>query len=81
MWARKSNDNGVTWLPDDMFSDVISPLPAQNDPGIQPNYQGDYDYGSAILTKHMTSWMTGATLLAAPRNRMLLLTGRWRDCR
>ena len=27
MWARKSNDNGVTWLPDDMFSDVVSPLP------------------------------------------------------
>ncbi|HEY4281823.1 MAG TPA: sialidase family protein, partial [Chthoniobacterales bacterium] len=59
MWARKSNDNGATWLPDDMFSDVISPLPAQPDPGIQPNYQGDYDYGSAILTKHLSSWDDG----------------------
>ena len=25
MWSRKSNDNGVTWLPDDTFSDVVSP--------------------------------------------------------
>jgi len=64
MWARKSNDNGVTWLPDDMFSDVISPLPAQNDPGIQPNYQGDYDYSSAILTKHMTSWDDGRNAIS-----------------
>ncbi len=24
MWARKSNDNGATWLPDDAFSDVVS---------------------------------------------------------
>src|SRR5215813_8628909 len=27
MFARKSNDNGATWLPDDTFSDVVSPLP------------------------------------------------------
>jgi hypothetical protein len=52
MWSRKSNDNGVTWLPDNTFSDVVSPLPAQPDPGIQPTYAGDYDYGSALLTKH-----------------------------
>ena len=34
MWSRKSNDNGVTWLADDTLSDVVSPLPAQPDPGI-----------------------------------------------
>ena len=28
MWSRKSTDNGATWLPDDAFSDVVSPLPA-----------------------------------------------------
>ena len=33
MWACKSTDNGLTWLPEDMFSDVVSPLPGQNDPG------------------------------------------------
>jgi hypothetical protein len=51
MWARKSNDNGLTWLADDMFSDVVSPLPALG--------PGDYDYGSAIVTKHLSSWTDG----------------------
>src|SRR5205809_669943 len=59
MWSRKSNDNGLNWLPDDSLSDVVSPLPQQPDPGIQPTYAGDYDYGSAILTKHVTSWTDG----------------------
>ena len=31
----KSNDNGVSWLPDDALSDVVTPLPGQPDPGIQ----------------------------------------------
>jgi hypothetical protein len=55
--ARKSNDGGVTWLPDDAFSEIVSPLPAQPVPGIVPTYAGDYDYASAIATKHVTSWM------------------------
>jgi Bacterial Ig-like domain len=59
MWSRKSNDNGATWLPDDTLSDVVSPLPGQSDPNIQPTYAGDYDYGSALLTKHLTSWTDG----------------------
>jgi hypothetical protein len=59
MWSRKSDDNGVTWLPDDMLSDVVSPLPAQSDPNIVSTYAGDYDYGSAIFTKHVASWTDG----------------------
>jgi hypothetical protein len=59
MWARKSTDNGATWLPDDMFSDVVSPLPGQSDPNIVTGYAGDYDYGSAILSTHVTSWDDG----------------------
>ena len=59
MHSRKSPDNGVTWLADETTSDVASPLPLQGDPGIQPTYVGDYDYGSAILTKHVTSWVDG----------------------
>jgi hypothetical protein len=59
MWARKSLDGGVTWFPDEPFSDVVSPLPAQVDPGIQPAYAGDYDYGSAISSKHVSSWTDG----------------------
>jgi hypothetical protein len=64
MWSRKSNDNGANWLPDDALSDVVSPLPAQPDPGIQPTYAGDYDYGSAILTKHVTSWVDGRVAIS-----------------
>src|SRR6266487_4665191 len=59
MHSRKSNDNGVTWLADDTLSDVPSPLPLQPDPGIVATYVGDYDYGSAILVKHATSWADG----------------------
>jgi hypothetical protein len=51
MYARRSNDNGATWFPDDTFSDVVSPLPAP--PG------SDYDYGSALATKHLSSWVDG----------------------
>jgi hypothetical protein len=64
MWSRKSNDNGASWLPDDMFSDVVTPLPAQPDPGIQPTYAGDYDYGSAIGAKHVTSWTDGRVTIS-----------------
>ena len=64
MWSRKSNDNGATWLPDDTFSDVVSPLPAQPDPSIQATYAGDYDYGSAIATKHITSWADGRVAIS-----------------
>ena len=59
MYARKSNDNGITWLPDDAFSDVVSPLPAQPDPGIVSYYVSDYDYASAFATKHLSSWVDG----------------------
>ena len=59
MWARESTDNGATWLPDDMFSDVVSPLPGQSDPNIVTGYAGDYDYGSAISTMHVSSWDDG----------------------
>ena len=59
MWGRKSTDNGATWLADMEFSDVVTPLPGQSDPNIVTGYAGDYDYGSAILTKHVTSWDDG----------------------
>jgi hypothetical protein len=64
MYSRKSNDNGANWLPDDTLSDVVSPLPGQPDPGIFGDYTGDYDYGSAILTKHLTSWVDGRVAIS-----------------
>jgi hypothetical protein len=57
MFARKSTDNGVTWLPDMAFSDVVSPLPAQPETG---NVGGsDYDYQIAVATSHRTAWVDG----------------------
>jgi hypothetical protein len=59
MWARRSTDNGVSWLTDQTFSDVVSPLPAQPDPGIQATYAGDYDYSTSSPNQHLRAWMDG----------------------
>jgi hypothetical protein len=64
MYSRKSNDNGASWLADDTLSDVGSPLPAQPDFNVQGTYAGDYDYGSAIATKHVTSWVDGRVAIS-----------------
>jgi hypothetical protein len=64
MHGRKSTDNGVTWSPDDTFSDTASPLPLQPDPNIQDTYAGDYDYGSAIFQKHLSSWCDGRAIIS-----------------
>jgi len=56
MFARKSNDNGVTWLPDMALSDVVSPLPAGPDGSIVGS---DYDYQMAIATSHRAAWLDG----------------------
>ena len=70
MWARKSNDNGASWLPDDMFSDVVSPLPGQGDGGIQATYAGDYDYGSAPAVSTSIHGTMGAWPSPAHLSRM-----------
>ena len=59
MWARKSTDNGVTWLTDMTFSDVVSPLPAQPDPGIVAELCGRLRLRLRDTTKHVTSWVDG----------------------
>ncbi len=64
MWSRKSLDNGATWMPDMAFSDVASPLPAQPDVTVQSTYAGDYDYGSAIASAHLTSWDDGRVTIS-----------------
>lgn len=64
MWARRSTDNGLTWLPDEMFSDVVSPLPLQSDPNIVSIYVGDYDYGSSFLNQHLNAWTDGRVAIA-----------------
>ena len=69
MFARKSLDSGVNWLPDEPFSDVVSPLPAQNDPIIVESYAGDYDYGSAIAVKHVTAWVDGRVAISGSQQQ------------
>jgi hypothetical protein len=64
MWSRQSTDNGATWLADDSLSDVASPLPAQPDSTVQSVYAGDYDYGTAIATEHLTSWVDGRVAIS-----------------
>src|SRR4029077_6795798 len=64
MYARQSTDGGATWLPGAAFSDVVSPVPGQPDSTVQPNYQGDYDYGSAILGQHASSWVDGRVTIS-----------------
>ena len=64
MWSRKSTDNGATWSSDAMLSDVVTPLPGQPDSTVQSTYAGDYDYGSAIATEHLTSWDDGRVTIS-----------------
>jgi hypothetical protein len=64
MWSRESTDNGATWLADASLSDVASPLPAQPDATVQSVYAGDYDYGTAIATEHLTSWDDGRVAIS-----------------
>jgi hypothetical protein len=64
MWARKSTDNGATWGPDGPFSDVVSPLPGQPDPGIVAEYAGDYDYSFPSPTGHIHEWTDGRVTIS-----------------
>ena len=62
-WGRLSTDNGATWQPDQEVGDVVSPLPAQPDPGIQATYAGDYDYAYKDSRYHYTTWTDGRVLI------------------
>jgi hypothetical protein len=64
MWGRRSTDNGVSWLSDQTFSDAVSPLPAQPDPGIQATYAGDYDYASSPANQHLHAWVDGRNAIS-----------------
>src|SRR5437667_9713593 len=64
MWSRNCTANGAAWLADRSLSDVASPLPAQPDSTVQSVYAGDYDYGSAIASEHLTSWVDGRVTIS-----------------
>ncbi len=63
MWSRMSTDNGATWSADEPFSDVVTPLPGQPDPGIVAEYAGDYDYSHPSPTGHIHPWTDGRVTL------------------
>jgi hypothetical protein len=64
IWGRKSTDNGVSWLPDMLVSDIVTPLPDQPDPGIVATYASDYDYGSSALDQHLHAWVDGRVTIS-----------------
>ena len=65
MWARKSTDNGATWLADMEFQRRSQPSAGTTRPEqSQPSYAGDYDYGSALRNKHFTSWVDGRVIIS-----------------
>ena len=70
MWARRSTDNGVTWLPDDAFSDVVSPLPLTPDPNFPSILAGDYDYAIASPTQHLAAWTDGRVSISGPQQNV-----------
>jgi hypothetical protein len=63
-WGRVSFDNGATWQPDDMVGRALTPLPGQPDGGVQPNYQGDYDYHSSNGTNIIGGWTDGRNIIS-----------------
>src|SRR6266702_6908555 len=66
MWSRQSNDNGVSWQPDMQFSDVVSPLPSQPDPGIQATYAGITTMARRCSSSTRLHGWTGEWQLPAP---------------
>src|SRR4029077_13740922 len=63
-WGRVSFDNGATWQPDDMVGQALTPLPGQPDGGVQPNYQGDYDYHSSVGNTTIGGWTDGRNIIS-----------------
>jgi len=58
-YGVQSTDNGATWQPNIQISDQLIPEPAQNDPGVQPCYAGDYDYSTALGSTAFVTWTDG----------------------
>src|SRR5206468_514690 len=63
-WGRISTDYGATWQADDMVGRALSPLPAQPDSAVQPNYQGDYDYHSSLGLTMIGGWTDGRNIIS-----------------
>jgi hypothetical protein len=56
----QSKDNGVTFGAEISISTGLIKQPAQNDPGIQACYAGDYDYNTALNGNAYVTWTDGS---------------------
>ena len=59
IWGIQSPDNGLSFNPDERFSDTLIHQPEQPDPSIQACYVGDYNYTSAVTGKSWVTWADG----------------------
>lgn len=59
IWGIQSLDNGATWQPDAVISDVLIDQPEQPDSSIVSCYAGDYNYASAVGTINLLTWTDG----------------------
>ncbi len=58
-YGVQSADNGATWGANFAISSQIIPQPAQEDPGVQSCYAGDYDYSTALGSSAYVTWTDG----------------------
>jgi hypothetical protein len=63
-FVRISPDDGQTFQPDDDMSDVVSPLPTQPDPAVQPCYAGDYDRNFVDASAAYGAWVDGRVFIS-----------------
>ena len=70
MWARKSTDNGATWLADMAFTDVVSPLPGQPDPVIVSGICGRLRLRLRIASQHINPWADGRVAINGHPSRI-----------
>jgi hypothetical protein len=57
--GRHSITNGATWTPPFAISTTLIAQPAQDDPGVQSCYAGDYDYNTTLNGNAFVTWTDG----------------------
>jgi len=62
--GRQSKTNGTSWLAAITISTGVIPQPAQEDPGVQSCYAGDYDYNTALNGNAFVTWTDGRRAVA-----------------
>jgi hypothetical protein len=58
-YGVQSSNNGATWGSNFAITSSVTPEPAQNDPGVQSCYAGDYDYATATGNNAWVTWTDG----------------------